>query len=177
MRPTKKERKIADLTERIKFLNGDYDALAKAGLKKSDSARQLLAKINDLTMERSRLEGENIEDRRHIAGAMLLAISGADFACEVADNFERVVKRYYGDLEFQHTTLIEALRNCAMQLVNIVVVMDKAGDVLGERFAEMSDELMKACIDHNLKTADEIIVKHMAMKGGKNMFITKYKRG
>lgn len=175
MKPTKKEIKIADITKRIKSLNADYDALVNAGLKKSDSAKQLLRTINELTMERTRLEDENIADRRRLAGALLLTISGADLACEVADNFERVVKEYYGDLQFQHTTLIEAIRNCAMQLVNIVVVMDKAGDILGERFAELSEEMMKGCIEHNLKVADEIVVKHMSMKHGKNMFITKYK--
>ena len=177
MRLTKKEKQIADIGERIANLNKDYDALNRAGLKKSDSARQILAKINDLTRERAALEEVALEEKRIVAGAMMLAISGADFACEVADNFERKVKEIYGDVAVNESTLIDAIKRCSLQLANIVVVMDKAGDVLGEHFADMSEELMDTCISHNLNAAEEIIQKHMAMNRGKNLLITKYKRG
>lgn len=175
-RPTIKEREVVDLVGNLRLARERYDVLVNSGLRKSEGAKRMLETCNELARKREELEAEAIRERRELAGALLVMVAGADFVLETVDNFERRIKSAFGNIDGDEEAMANALKRLSLELVRIVTVMDRAGDRLGGNFAAMSDEMMDVCMEHNLKVAEEIVLKHINAGDGKRFFVRDYKK-
>lgn len=167
------EKEISKLDGDIALLNSNYDALVKAGLKKSKSAKEFLSKINELVLERKRVIEEDMFNRRATAAYMLLCIVAADFTCESVNLFARQLKKIFGKVGMSEDHLISILTQISIELEKVVVMMDKRTDKLSLNFAAMSDEITEKLLTENLRVASETIQRHMDAGNGRGLLLEK----
>lgn len=168
--PSIKQRRITSLNGIISALQENLSVYDKAGLRKSEGAKNIVRQINELVMERDELIRADNRERRECVEHLLLCIAAADFACEACNLLSSKLKQTYGELQMEQLDLIKLLDGLGRDLGGLVLIIDKASDErFSTNFAAMSDEIMSSITKTSLEKAKEIVSRHDNAGNGNNI--------
>ncbi len=168
--PSIKQRRIAGLNDTLAALRENLSIFEKAGLRKSEGAKNIVRQINEAVMERDEMIRADRQDRRECVEHLLLGIAAADFACEACNLLSSKLKDTYGELLPEQGDLIRLLDGLGKDLGGLVLIIDRASDDrFSSNFAAMSDEIMNELTKTSLAKAKEIVSRHDNADNGNNI--------
>lgn len=128
------------LTKALDTLRTQKDVLLKCGLAKE--AKAVVAKINELEVERRRLEDRLNDERREMAKAMLVCFAACDLATTAADVFADTMHRLSHGLYKPNNSFSESIREQANSFNKLVQTIDEGGhEPLSLFYADMAEEV------------------------------------
>ena len=168
--PSIKQRKIVELNNTLAALRENLIVFEKAGLRKSEGAKNIVRQINEAVYERDELIRLDRADRRECVEHLLLVIAAADFSCEACNRLSSKLKETYGSLLPEQEDLIKLLDGIGNDLCELVQLIDRANDDrFSLNFAAMSDEMTDTLTKDSLVKAKEIVSRHDNADNGNNI--------